>query len=195
MIGRIYKITSSNTDKIYIGSTTKKLTERLRKHKNDYNCFKNGKKHFIKSYDILEKKDYEIQLLEKIEYETKKELLEREGYYILKYRDICVNICIPGRTKEQYRKDNANKMKQYRIDNADKLKQYRIDNADKMKQYYKDNADKIKEVSKQYIKDNADKIRENKSEKLDCACGGRFTRSNKARHEKAIIHIKYVSEN
>ena len=79
MIGRIYKITSSNTDKIYIGSTSKKLTERLRSHEIDYKRYQNGKYHYVKSYDILEKENYRIQLLEQIEYETKKELHEREG--------------------------------------------------------------------------------------------------------------------
>ena len=43
MIGRIYKITSIKTDKIYIGSTTKSLTERLLKHEYNYKAFQNGK--------------------------------------------------------------------------------------------------------------------------------------------------------
>ena len=144
MIGRIYKITSINTDKIYIGSTSKSLTERLRRHEIDYKKYQNGKYSYVKSYDVLEKKHYKIQLLEKIEYETKRELLEREGYYIRKYRDICVNKCIPGRTDKQYRTDNA------------------------------------------------DKLREQRKEKFECACGGRFTRSHKVRHEKSKIHIKFT---
>ena len=107
MIGRIYKITSSSTEKIYIGSTTKKLTNRLRTHEINYKAFQNVNYHYIRSYDILEKENYKIELLEKIEYETKRELLEREGYYIRKHRDICVNKCIAGRTDKQYEKDNA----------------------------------------------------------------------------------------
>ena len=161
MIGRIYKITSSNTDKIYIGSTSKNLTERLRKHENNYKIFKNGKYSYVKSFDILEKKDYKIQLLEKIEYETKTELFKREGYYILKYRDICVNKCIPCRT---------------------------------IKQYYKDNVEKINEVNRQYYKDNRDKIREKQNEKTDCLCGGKYTRSNKVRHDKSKIHIAFNNQ-
>ena len=169
MIGRIYKITSINTDKIYIGSTTKKLTARLRSHEYDYKKFKNGKYSYVKSYDILEKKEYKIQLLEKIEYETKTELLKREGYYILKYRDICVNKCVAGRTD----------------------KQYRTDNADKIKQYYKDNVEKINEVKRQYRKDNRDKIKEQRNEKLECLCGGKYTRSNKTQHNKSKKHIAF----
>ena len=161
MIGRIYKITSINTDKIYIGSTSKSLTERLERHEYNYKTYQNGKYHYVKSFDILEKKDYEIQLLEKIEYETKTELFKREGYYILKYRDICVNKCIPGRTLEQYRTDNA---------------------------------DKIREVKMQYYKDNVEKITEQRKEKFECACGGRFTRSNKICHEKTKKHIAFNNQ-
>ena len=179
MIGRIYKITSINTDKIYIGSTTKKLTARLGKHENNYKAFQNGKYHFVKSYDVLEKENYKIELLEEIEYETKRELLEREGYYILNHRDICVNNNIPGRTHEQYRKDNIEKIKQYYKDNADKIRQVN-------KQYRKDNRDKIK----QYRKDNANKLKE----KLECLCGGRFTRHNKIRHERTKIHIAFNNQ-
>ena len=187
MIGRIYKITSSNTDKIYIGSTSKNLTERLRKHEIDYNCFKNGKYHYVKSYDVLEKENYKIELLEKIEYETKTELFKREGYYILKYRDICVNKCVAGRTLEQYHRDNADKIrevsKQYRKDNVEKIK-------DRHRQYRIDNADKIKDRHRQYRHDNAYKIKE----KFECACGGRFTRHNKVRHNKSKKHIAFNNQ-
>ena len=172
MIGRIYKITSSNTDKIYIGSTTKKLTERLLGHEYNYKKFKNGKMNNVKSFEILEKKHYKIQLLEKIEYETKRELLEREGYYIRKYRDICVNKCVAGRTLEQYYRDNADKLREA-------SKQYRIDNTDKIEQYKKDNMVKIKEQ---------------RSEKLECACGGRFTRHNKIQHTKSKKHIAFNNQ-
>ena len=50
-------------------------------------------------------------------------------------------------------------------------------------------------TDKQYYKDNAVTIREKRNTKLDCVCGGRYTRTNKARHEKTKFHIKYVSEN
>ena len=188
MIGRIYKITSSNTEKIYIGSTSKSITERLERHEYNYKAYQNGKYSYVKSYDILEKKDYKIQLLEKIEYETKTELLKREGYYILKYRDICVNKCVAGRTRLQYYKDNVEKIK-------DRHRQYRHDNAYKIKQYCKDNIEKIKDRHRQYRKDNMVKISEQQKEKFECVCGKTYTRTHKARHEKTKIHIKYVSEN
>ena len=126
--------------------------------------------------------------MEKIEYETKRELLEREGYYIRKYRDICVNKCVAGRTRLQYYKDNAHKIREVN-------RQYYRDNADKIKQYCKDNIEKIKDRHRQYRKDNMVKISEQQKEKFECVCGKTYTRTHKARHEKTKIHIKYVSEN
>ena len=187
MIGRIYKITSINTDKIYIGSTSKKLTERLRSHENDYKAFQNGKYHYVKSYDILEKENYKIELLEEIEYDTRTELFQREGYYIRKYRDICVNKYIAGRTDKQHRQDNAHKIREVSM-------QYRKDNANKIKQYYKDNVEKINEVNRQYYKDNMVKVKEQQSEKTDCLRGGKYTRSNKTQHEKTKIHIAFNNQ-
>ena len=161
MEGKIYKIISINTDKIYIGSTTKSLTERLQGHEYNYKQFQNGKHNYVGSYAIILEGNCEIQLLEEIEYKTKKELLEREGYYIQKYKDICVNKNIAGRTYQQYCKDNA---------------------------------EKFREVVKQYRKDNMVKIKEYKNEKLNCVCGGRFTRSNKAQHEKTNMHISFNNQ-
>lgn len=50
---KIYKITSSQTDKIYIGSTIKTLSVRFAKHKTDYNRFINGKQNYVTSFEIL----------------------------------------------------------------------------------------------------------------------------------------------
>ena len=66
-----YKIISSNTDKIYIGSTVQSIAERLHKHENNYKRYQEGKYHFTTSYEILEFKDYSIQLIETLECETK----------------------------------------------------------------------------------------------------------------------------
>ena len=44
---------------------------------------------------------------------------------------------------------------------------------------------------KQYVEDNKDEIREKANQKHQCACGGCFTHSHKARHEKSKQHITY----
>ena len=59
-----YKITSTNTDKVYVGSTEQDINERLQKHETHYRLFKDGKFHYITCFEILEFKDYKIELLE-----------------------------------------------------------------------------------------------------------------------------------
>ncbi len=61
---RFYKIVSANTDKCYIGSSVQNLEERLRQHEKDYKGFQDGKYHYVSSFDILDFKDYSIQLIE-----------------------------------------------------------------------------------------------------------------------------------
>jgi hypothetical protein len=42
-IGKIYKITSSKTDDVYIGSTIQTLNDRFIKHKSNYKLYQNKK--------------------------------------------------------------------------------------------------------------------------------------------------------
>ena len=64
-IGRIYKITSPNTDKVYVGSTTGTLEKRFRVHKVRYKMFLKGTDgvDHIRSYDIIEHGDPGIHLM------------------------------------------------------------------------------------------------------------------------------------
>ena len=91
---KIYKITSPQTNQIYIGSTTKKyLSSRFHEHKFAF------KKHLItrgdfycSSFDILRYSDASIELIELYNCNDKKEQLQRERYYVDLYRDRAVNI-------------------------------------------------------------------------------------------------------
>jgi hypothetical protein len=124
--GKIYKITSPSTDKIYIGSTTKKLDERLRKHKYDYKGFLNKKHHNVTSFEIIKYDDAKIELVKSVFCSNKKELEQKEGIYITLYRDIVVNKCVAGRSIKEYRKANKDKIteiaKEYYETNKDKIR-------------------------------------------------------------------------
>ncbi len=89
MKGRVYEIVCNKTGKVYIGSTRVSLCVRLCVHRYYYKRFKEGKHRWLSSFDVLEGGDYEIHLLEEIEFEKNSELIEREKYYI-RSRD-CVN--------------------------------------------------------------------------------------------------------
>lgn len=99
MLCKIYKITSNNTNKIYIGSTTKPLHERLKGHIRDYKNFckfwierdMNGNPNCCSSRKILSYGDYNIELIDEFTYQTKEDIRLREQFYINLYKDICVN--------------------------------------------------------------------------------------------------------
>jgi len=105
-VGYIYSLTCSNPNLIYYGSTTTSLNQRFSGHKKD---FKNNK--CISSKILFEWGNVKINMIEEIQYENKKELLDRESYYIRNLK--CVNKSIPGRTKKEYNKMNKDKIKEY----------------------------------------------------------------------------------
>ncbi len=111
--GKIYKIVSLQTDKIYIGSTTQRLTKRKIEHKANYNSYLKGKYRNTTSFEIMKLEDVDIILLESFPCDTKEQLLLRERYYIQNTKN-CVNKTIPMRTRKEYNKDNKDKIKQYK---------------------------------------------------------------------------------
>lgn len=115
--GKIYKIECNITGKCYIGSTTKTLSQRLRKHETNYRVFKKGKdyEHYITVYEILEKDDYRISLLQTYPCENNRELLDREGWYQKKYWDRSVNKCLNGiKAQEEIKKYHNDYYKQHK---------------------------------------------------------------------------------
>ena len=52
--GKIYKITCNETDRCYIGSTTKTLTKRIKQHKHNHKYWKNGKYNNTTIFKIFE---------------------------------------------------------------------------------------------------------------------------------------------
>ena len=99
MLCKIYKITSNNTNKIYIGSTTKSLQERLKGHIRDFKQYckfwlendDNGNPNCCSSRKILRYGDYNIEMIDEFIYKTKENIHLREQFYINLYSEICVN--------------------------------------------------------------------------------------------------------
>ena len=130
-IGYIYKIQPTiehQPDEIYIGSTTKKLNERLYNHKYNYGRYLNGKYNNVSVFKLFDKfglNNIEIVLLQEIDFNDKKQLTDLEGRFIKD--NACVNKCIMGRTMKEYYNANKDKkieyQKQYRKDNKNKLQQ------------------------------------------------------------------------
>jgi hypothetical protein len=101
-----YKITSTNTNLVYVGSTGHSIHERLLRHEFDYVNYKNGYGNRTTSHEIIIFKNYSIHLLETALCLTKDDRNAIEQKHILNAPSR-VNKVIPGRTKAQlYYQDN-----------------------------------------------------------------------------------------
>ncbi len=92
---KIYKLISSQTDNIYVGCTSNTingLKHRLSQHKTDYKLnelYKNRGNR--KSYQLTKFDDCEIVELESFETNDRKQMFDRERYYIKMNINNCVN--------------------------------------------------------------------------------------------------------
>jgi hypothetical protein len=146
--GRIYKISSPQTDKVYIGSTTQSIYRRLQQHKKNYEQHQNGKYHYVSSFELVKYNDAVIEEIEEIQYVDKTKLYEREKYALEAIQNV-VNKYRPITTTEERKQD----LKIYYIDNKEKINE-------KKKIYNMDNKEKINEYNKKYVIENKEKIKD-----------------------------------
>lgn len=174
--GKIYKIASDLTDKIYIGSTTQSLAKRHYKHKKSYQQYINGCYHNVSSFELIKLGNTDIILLENFPCNNKEELHARERYYIEQNKAICVNIRTPGRTDREYYNENKDAIKEHK------------------KQYYNDNQEKILEKKKEYYHNNKEQIAEKNKEQIMCECGSSIRKKELFRHYKSKKHINFINQ-
>lgn len=194
---KLYAIRSHETEDVYIGSSCVRLSQRLHVHRGHYKAFKQGKRNYITSFEIIKHPDNYIELIRAVPCSSKEELHKLEGDEIRSTR--CVNKFIPGRTKKQYYEDHKEKIdkyqKQYKEDNKEHVAKYQ-------KNYYDENKEQQSQLAKEYYKKNKDiakqRAKKNYHESKnirECLCGisyncGSKHRSN--RHYASKIHKKYV---
>jgi hypothetical protein len=183
--GKIYKLVSSHTDKIYVGSTCKeRLCQRLAKHKSEFKLWlKDASKRNITSYRLFELGDVEIVLLESVNCKSKDELHKKEREYIEKFKDNIVNHVIPTRTKAEY--DSI-----YYLDNIERINE-------RSKQYYKEHKEKKIESVAQYRENNIEKIKAHDKVRhqvlYDCECGKKQIKKGcKGAHNKTKMHLNFL---
>ena len=170
--GKIYKIWNDVDDELYVGSTTQPLSKRMNVHRAYARGGKNQRiyKH-MRGCGI---DNFKIELIEYYPCETKEELLKREGHWIRKIGTLNMNRAYTtDEEKKEYQKE-------YREQNKEKMQEYQ---KEYQKEYKENNKDKIKEYNKNYNK-----------QKITCKCGGRYTRTHKAEHERSKKHQKYINE-
>jgi len=177
--GRIYKITSDSTNKIYIGSTCQSLSKRMTTHRSSYQSFLNGKHRTTTCAELIKLGDAIIILIEDYPCERREQLLARERYWIEFNKDKCINKCIPTRSKKEYRQDNREIIREYG-------KAYKEANRDKWKEY-------TKKYNKDYAETNKERLDEYYNAKINCICGCITNMKHKSRHEKTMKHQNFIN--
>ena len=117
------------TGECYIGSTCQPtLAKRLTGHVNSTKCWKSGKGTKLTSFDIIDRGDYNILLIESFPCNSRDELRAREGEIIRQYKlkYSCVNRIVEGRTHKEWHEDNKDRLLKYEFE-------YRQNNNDKIK--------------------------------------------------------------
>ena len=144
--GKIYCIRNHINDKIYVGSTCQSLSKRMAYHRQD--CMKSNRYNTLiyKMMSDLGRDNFYIELIEEYPCENSNQLTRREGELM---RDLkaSLNQVIAGRTPEEYKKDNYEKIKKTK--------------AISDKKYAEKNKERIKEYQNNYYLKNRQKILEN----------------------------------
>jgi hypothetical protein len=135
--GKIYKIVCNITGECYYGSTIQRLEHRLHVHEGIYRQYLKNNANYYSVFEILERGNYDIHLVENYGCLCRKQLEAMEGLYIKHYP--CINRNVAGG-------DIDKKLRKYNRDDYLRNKPYK-------QNYYRNN--KIRMISYQkerYIK-------------------------------------------
>ena len=102
---KIYKLTSPNTDLVYVGKTIQALHRRFQKHQSDWS---NPNAAYCSSQIMIEFGEVSIELIEETENK------DREGFWINE-----LNSC----NKVKFKYDSKDTDKLYRENNREKIKE------------------------------------------------------------------------
>ena len=101
IIGRIYKIVSSECDGCFIGSTIQQLSKRFSMHKTHYKRYSAGKDHYLSSFEVLKFADARIELIHEGVFDSKEDMETFEGETI-RTTPNALNKNIAGRTRQEW---------------------------------------------------------------------------------------------
>ena len=167
--GKIYKVFNNINNDFYIGSTTQKLSYRMKDHRAD--CKRRAHLPLYKAMIEYGTEHFYIELVEKYPCNDKEELDRKEGEYIRNLKP-AMNQFIPGRSRAIYYHENIERFKQYYQDNKDKIKEYN------------------KQYSKQYYEQNKEKINQ---QLVECECGCVILKNHFAKHKQTKKHKQLLT--
>ena len=134
--GVIYKIVSTKTNSVYIGSSIN-VERRVSQHRTLQADAIRGRQHKnVRSLEITCLDDWQLVVIEKYPCRTKKELETRERYWIENTPN-CINHHIPTRTRSEYRIANEEQKEKSR----QRAHQYYKDHREDCKAYFAEKMD------------------------------------------------------
>jgi hypothetical protein len=204
--GKIYKIVSEQTEKVYIGSTCQTLSQRLADHKRHFKQYNNGKTDYVTSYEIVKYDDCQIVLIELFPCVQKCELHARE-YHHMKLEINKVNIKMPTKPNKEWREDNKEKLKEKHAEYVKankehldmKRKEWTLLNKTKQDEYHKQyretNHEKILTWHKDFYQNNKEVLNnKRKNDKYTCVCGTFLRNDSMKMHETSQKHINFLNK-
>jgi len=185
--GKIYRLVSSLTTEVYIGSTIRTLNYRLNCHMTGYKQFLKKERCDCTSFRLFEKgiDEVKIELIEKYSCNCKSELEKRERYWIENTVN-CVNKNIPTRTVKEYCQYNRGTI-------AEKKKKRYQTNRETILEKYQNNRDIRLGQMKNYYHSNRENILEKMKVKITCECGSTINKGELTRHKKTKKHTNYIA--
>jgi len=162
---KIYKIVSPSKNITYYGSTTYDLQKRLINHIRKYKYYKDGKTNYVSVNDVLECDDAVIELVENFSCNNRKELTDREAYYIK--NNECINKNIPGRTYQEWKLENIDNIKEYQKGyQKEYRKQKKEENRKANEKYILEIEKEIHNEHKQYMRNYMKKYYQKHKDKI-----------------------------
>jgi hypothetical protein len=165
----IYKIICCNTDitNCYVGHTT---SFRHRKSVHKHNCNNENSKHYnYKVYKIIRANG------------------GWDNWNMLPIEEYPCENHIQAQIKEREWYDKLNASMNCCIPNTSQI--------ESTKNWTQKNIEHVHQVQKQYREKNKQKLIEIKNKKFTCQCGGKYTNSNKSRHETSNKHLAFIELN
>ena len=124
--GKIYRIASERTTKIYVGSTTQPLLKRFSAHRSSHKRFVSGLQwNGCTSSEILQYGDARIELVENGPFASKLAMEKRELQVIVDNLPIVVNVRIPGSVWEPCGRRQAYNQAYHKINPVNERKSQR----------------------------------------------------------------------
>lgn len=165
--GKVYEIVSNLTEKVYIGSTTSRLSLRMAQHRLAYRKRAAGQPYNARTsaYEILViDPKAEIYLIENFPCQDRDELRSRERHWVEVYSDICVNINWPIVSHEE--------------------------RLESQREYYQRNRESVieKNLTRYYAK------KAELAEYVTCECGRAVTRGGLHSHTLTHLHRQLLED-